>query len=93
MSGVFRTIDPLTARRVCTPPPLVRREDTLAIVQSGWGVNSTEDARHCSVLYICKYFVVTKNVLSCLFNWRKIVAVEHMFAGENYEEVEEGFTK
>ncbi len=24
----------------------------------GWGVNSSEDARHCSVLYICKYFVI-----------------------------------
>ena len=54
MSGVFRNIDP--------PPPhhrpaLLRGEDTLA----GWrgvGVNSSEDARHCSVLYICKYFVV-----------------------------------
>jgi hypothetical protein len=27
--------------------------------ERGWGVNSSEDARHCSVLYICKYFVVT----------------------------------
>jgi hypothetical protein len=26
-------------------------------VERGWGVNSSEDARHCSVLYICKYFV------------------------------------
>ncbi len=26
-------------------------------VETGWGVNSSEDARHCSVLYICKYFV------------------------------------
>jgi hypothetical protein len=25
--------------------------------ERGWGVNSSEDARHCSVLYICKYFV------------------------------------
>ncbi len=24
----------------------------------GWGVNSSEDAKHCSVLYISKYFVV-----------------------------------
>jgi hypothetical protein len=23
----------------------------------GWGVNSSEDARHCSVIYIRKYFV------------------------------------
>jgi hypothetical protein len=25
--------------------------------ERGWGVNSLEDARHCSVLYICKYVV------------------------------------
>jgi hypothetical protein len=27
-------------------------------VKRGWGVNSSEDARYCSVLYIWKYFVV-----------------------------------
>ncbi len=27
-------------------------------VERGWGVNILEDARHSSVLYICKYFVV-----------------------------------
>jgi hypothetical protein len=26
-------------------------------VERGWGVNILEDARHCSVLYIRKYFV------------------------------------
>jgi hypothetical protein len=60
MSGVFQNIDPrpLTDRRVCTPPPLVRGKDTLAGWRGGaWGVNILEDARHCSVLYICKYFV------------------------------------
>jgi hypothetical protein len=33
--------------------------DTINIysVDRGWGVNSSEDARHCSVLYICKNFV------------------------------------
>jgi hypothetical protein len=46
-----------TDRRVCTPPPLVRGEDTLAGWRGGWGVNILEDARHSSVLYICKYFV------------------------------------
>jgi hypothetical protein len=51
MSGVFRNIDP-------PPPPHrpERGEDTLARGRGG-GVNSSEDARHCSVLYICKYFV------------------------------------
>ncbi len=60
MSGVFQNIDPptpFTARRVCTPPPLVRGEDKLAGWRGGGGVNSLEDARHCSVLCICKYFV------------------------------------
>jgi hypothetical protein len=64
MSGVFRNIEPptpLTARRGCTPLPLVRGEETLAgwrLRGGGGGVNSSEDARHCSVLYICKYFVI-----------------------------------
>jgi hypothetical protein len=51
MSGVFQNIDPhpLTARRVCASPPLVRGEDTLAGRRGGWGVNNLEDARHCSV--------------------------------------------
>jgi hypothetical protein len=48
MSGVFRIIDPPPPHRLASvyPPPLVRE------------VNSSEDARHCSVLSICKYFVV-----------------------------------
>ncbi len=38
MSGVFRNIDPLTARRVCTKPPFfVRGEDTLAGWRGGGG--------------------------------------------------------
>jgi hypothetical protein len=56
MAGVFQNIDPLTARRVCAP--LVRGEDTLARGRGGWGVNILEDARHSSVLYVCKYFVI-----------------------------------
>jgi hypothetical protein len=60
MSGVFQNIDPhpLTARRVCIPPPLVLGEDTLAGWRGGCGINILEDARHCSVLYICNYFVM-----------------------------------
>ncbi len=38
-TGVFRNIDPLplTVRRMCTPPPLVRGEDTLAGGRGGGG--------------------------------------------------------
>jgi hypothetical protein len=48
MSGVFQTPSPPGD---CVP--FGAGEDTLA----GWGVNSSEEARHCSVLYIYKYFV------------------------------------
>jgi hypothetical protein len=58
------TTHPLTARQECTPPPLVRGEDTLAGWRGGRGVNILEDARHCSVLYICKYFVV--QTITCM---------------------------
>jgi hypothetical protein len=27
-------------------------------VERGWGIKILEDARHCSVLYLCKYFVI-----------------------------------
>jgi hypothetical protein len=47
------TPHPLTARRVCTTPPLVRRGGHTRWVERG-GVNSSEDARHCNVLFICK---------------------------------------
>jgi hypothetical protein len=57
-SSEILTPHPLTTRRVCTlpPPPLVRGEYTLAGWRGGGGVNISEDARYCSVLYICKYF-------------------------------------
>jgi hypothetical protein len=34
------------------PPPLERGGGHTRWVESGWGVNSSEDARHCSLLYI-----------------------------------------
>jgi hypothetical protein len=43
----------------CVPPSLGAGVRHTRWVERGWGVNSSEDARHCSVLYICKYFVVT----------------------------------
>jgi hypothetical protein len=63
------TPHPLTARRVCTAEgggrglhtricaSLVRGEDTL-VGWKGVAVNILEDARHCSVLHIRKYFGV-----------------------------------
>jgi hypothetical protein len=60
------TRHPLTARRVCTPPPLVRGEDTLARGRGGGGGSifwkTPNTALH--VLYICMYFVV----LGVMFN-------------------------
>ncbi len=52
MSGVFLNIDPPPPHRPASvyPPPLVRGEDTLAGGEGG-GVNSSEDAKHCYVLY------------------------------------------
>jgi hypothetical protein len=54
MSGVFRNI--------MSPHPLIaQRGRTHSLGGEGVGVNSSEDARHCSVLYICKYFVFTRH--------------------------------
>jgi hypothetical protein len=60
VSGVFRNIDPPTPSPPgeCVPPAFGAGGMTHSLVDRGWGVNSSEDARHCSVLYICKYFVV-----------------------------------
>jgi hypothetical protein len=67
MSGVFRTIDPPPPHRPaseCVPlTPAFGAGGGHTRGERGRGVNSSEDARHCSVLYICKYFVVTdKNI-------------------------------
>jgi hypothetical protein len=35
-------------------------------VERGWGVNILEDARHCSVLYIRKNYVVNEKTLYVL---------------------------
>jgi hypothetical protein len=48
---------PLTALLVL-PPAFGAGGGHTRWVERGWGVNSSEDARHCSVLYICKYFVM-----------------------------------
>jgi hypothetical protein len=41
----------------CVPPAFGAGGGHTRCVERGWGVNSSEDARHCSVLFICKYFV------------------------------------
>jgi hypothetical protein len=62
MSGVFQNIDPPPSPPgECVPPAFGAGEDALAgwrgVEGQGGGVNILEDARHCSVLYICKYFL------------------------------------
>jgi hypothetical protein len=61
-----RPIQCLASSKILTPPtptlpgecvPLVWGEDTLARGREGWGVNILEDAKHSSVLDICKYLV------------------------------------
>jgi hypothetical protein len=56
-SSKIMTPLPLTARRVCTPAFGAGGGHT-RWVERGWGVNILEDARHSSVLYIFKYFVI-----------------------------------
>ncbi len=60
MSGVFRNIDLPPPHRPASvyPPVFGAGVGHTRWVERGWRVNSSEDARHCSVLYICKYFVV-----------------------------------
>jgi hypothetical protein len=63
MSGVFRNIDPPPSPpSECVYPPPHHWYGAGGRTHSlgGGGVNSSEDARHCSVLFICKYFVVGK---------------------------------
>jgi hypothetical protein len=64
MSGVFQNIDsppPHRPASVYPPPPAFGAGGgTLAGWRvGGWGivVHILEDARHCSVLYICKYLL------------------------------------
>jgi hypothetical protein len=54
---------------------LVLGEDTLAGRRVGWGVNSLEDARHCSVFYLFKYFDLFLNVL-CTGSHRVVISYD-----------------
>jgi hypothetical protein len=65
MSGVFRIIDPHPLTAFGAGGGHTRW------VERGcrWGVNSSEDAKHCSVLYyICKYFVPPSVLIFSTFN-------------------------
>jgi hypothetical protein len=63
MSGVFQNIDPLPPNRPTsvyrTPPPWCEGR-THSLGGEEVEVTILEDARHSSVLYICKYFVVCR---------------------------------
>jgi hypothetical protein len=63
MSGVFQIIDPPPPSPLgeCVPPTFGAGGGHTRWVERGWGVNSLEDARHCSVPCICKYFVNEKH--------------------------------
>ena len=85
MSGVFQNIGnidpPPTHRPASVYPPLPAfgvGEDTLAGWRGGWGggVNILEDARHCSVLYIRKYFVGSPDV-SLLLQIAQVCLLTH----------------
>ncbi len=72
MSDVFQNIDPpipSPPASVYPPPPPTPRlwcgGRTHSLGGEGWGVNSSEDAKHCSVLYICKNFVVASVGMGC----------------------------
>jgi hypothetical protein len=54
-----RPIQCLASSKILTPhlPHRPARGGHTRRVERGWGVNILEDARHCYVLYIRKYFV------------------------------------
>jgi hypothetical protein len=58
-----RPIQCLVSSKILTPPPHLSPPGECVgghtrWVERGWGVNILEDARHCFVLYIRKYFVM-----------------------------------
>jgi hypothetical protein len=58
-SEIFTSPPPPHRPASVYPPPFGARVGHTRWVERGCGVNSSEDARHCSVLYICKYFVMS----------------------------------
>ena len=79
MSGVFH---PLTAQASVFLPAFGAGGGHTRCVEMGWGVNSSVDARHCSVLYICKYFVEkSQNPLNIPDpeHWQKKMGTVHYY--------------
>ncbi len=72
MSDVFRNI---------YPQPLGRGGGHTRWLERGWGVNSTEDARLCSVLYLCKYFVQQAYLRSLNLS-TQVQGIRHRFRQE-----------
>jgi hypothetical protein len=69
MSDVFQNIDPPPPHRPASvyPPAFDAVGRHTRWVERGWGVKILEDARHSSVLYICKYFVgVVQQNFACV---------------------------
>ncbi len=63
MSGVLQNIDPPSPHRPASvyPTAFGAGGGHTRWVERGWGVNILEDARHYSVVDICKYFVFAVN--------------------------------
>jgi hypothetical protein len=59
MAGVLENIDPHPPHRPASvyPSAFGAGGGHTRSVERGWGVYILEDARRCSVLYMCKYFV------------------------------------
>ncbi len=81
MSGVFQNIDP--------PPPQSPPGECLwcggrthSLGGEGVGVNILEDARHSSVLYICKYFVGCSHPLIWEEKGRLVLSMSLIFFEE-----------
>jgi hypothetical protein len=71
MSGVFKNIDPPPPHRPVSVYAFGTGGGHTRWVERGWGVNILEDARHCSVLYICKYFVAPMFVGTTTLPWMR----------------------
>jgi hypothetical protein len=65
MSLVFQNIDPPppSPPGECVPPASGAGGGGQTRWRKGWGVNILEDVRLSSVLYTCKYFVVSADSL------------------------------